>query len=255
MIRNNIVVFILLLLTQMVNGQIGLGKEIHGKISVDSLAVDRVNVVNSANGKATVSDQNGFFSIFVKEGDVLVFSAVSLETLRKKINKQDLVLNRIRVQVTPKSIVLKEIVINEHPEITAENFGIIPYGQKKYSPAERKLKTAGDFKPIHLLGLLGGSLAVDPIINKINGRTSMLKKELEVEGKEAGLRQLENMFGTSYFVDKLKILPDYINGFQYYLVESDRFVKILQSKNKTNIEFVMGDFAIQYNKLLADDKK
>ena len=65
--------------------------------------------------------------------------------------------------------------------------GIIPYGQKKYTPAERKLKTAGDFKPIHLLGLLGGAFALDPIINKINGRTKKLKKEIKVEGKETYL--------------------------------------------------------------------
>jgi hypothetical protein len=40
------------------------------------------------------------------------------------------------------SIDLKEVVIDENSQISAENLGIIPYGQKKYSPAERKLYTA-----------------------------------------------------------------------------------------------------------------
>jgi hypothetical protein len=39
------------------------------------------------------------------------------------------------------SIDLKEVVIDENSQISAENLGIIPYGQK-YSPAERKLYTA-----------------------------------------------------------------------------------------------------------------
>ena len=103
--------------------------------------------------------------------------------------------------MTAKSIDLKEVIINEHPEITAENIGVIPYGQKKYTPAERKLYTAGDFKPIHLLGLLGGTLAVDPIINKINGKSKKLKKEIEVEKKESYLKQLDNLFDLDFFVD------------------------------------------------------
>jgi hypothetical protein len=45
-----------------------------------------------------------------------------------------------------------------------ENLGIIPYGQKKYSP-ERKLYTARS-------GLL------DPALNWITGRKAMLKKKL-----------------------------------------------------------------------------
>lgn len=40
---------------------------------------------------------------------------------------------------------------------------------------ERRLYT-GDFKPIDLLGLLGGSVNVDAILNSINGRTAMTKK-------------------------------------------------------------------------------
>jgi hypothetical protein len=60
------------------------------------------------------------------------------------------------------SIDLK-VVIDENSQISAENLGIIPYGQKKYSPAERKLYTARS-------GLL------DPALNWITGRKAMLKR-------------------------------------------------------------------------------
>jgi hypothetical protein len=49
--------------------------------------------------------------------------------------------------------------------ITAESLGIIPYGQKKYTPAERKLYTATS----------GGG--IDGLLNTISGRKAMLKKK------------------------------------------------------------------------------
>lgn len=254
MIKSNTLLFVIFLLSQMVLGQIGREKVIRGKIGIDSVAVEGVNIANSSNGKTTISDKSGFFSMLAKEGDVLVFSAVNLETLRKKISKQDLVSDVIQVQVTPVSVALKEVVINEHPEISAENLGVIPYGQKKYTPAERKLKTAGDFKPIHLLGLLGGSIAGDPIINKITGRTQMLKKEIKVERKEFWLKQLGDMFDEKYFVSELKIPTDYVKGFQYYIVENERFVETLKSKNKTMTTFLMGELSLEYNEIIACEK-
>jgi hypothetical protein len=229
-------------------------KEIHGKISVDSMAVEGVNIVNTVTERTVVTDQDGSFSLFAKEGDILVFSAVNLETLRKKINKLDLISDVMKIQMILRRLILKEVIVNKYPEITAEKLGIIPYGQKKYTAAERKLYTAGDFKPIHLLGLLAGSLEVDPILNKINGRTAMLKKEIEVEKKESYLRQINEMFTNDHFVNKLKIPSNYVKGFQYYIVENERFVVILKSKNKINAEFAMADLAIKYNEIITGEK-
>ena len=72
--------------------------------------------------------------------------------------------------MVPKSIVLKEVIVNEHPEITAENLGIIPYGQKKYTSAERKLYTA-----------TSGN-GIDGLLNTISGRKAMLKKDPNTSG-------------------------------------------------------------------------
>ena len=242
MIKNNVLVLILFLLTQTVIGQISLGKEIHGKISADSAAVDGVNVVNSSNGKATVSDKNGDFFIFVKEDDILVFSAVNLVTLRKKVSKEDLMLDVISVQMAPKSIVLKEVVINEYPQIAAENLGIVPYGQKKYSPAERKLYTATS----------GGG--IDGLLNTISGRKAMLKKEIVIEKKEQALARIAILFEDEYYIERLKIPSDYIKGFQYYCVEDASFVSALKAKNKTLTMFLIVGLSEKYKRIIENEK-
>lgn len=242
------------LLSQISFCQTSVEKLLHGKILVESGNPGGVSIINLVNEKSTVSDNNGEFSILAKAGDLLVFSAVNLEYHRRTIEENDLTSDVVLVKMIPKSIELKEVIVTKRPEISAVSLGISPKGIKQYTPAERKLKTAGDFKPIHLLGLLGGSLEVDPILNAISGRTTMLKKELEIEKKELLLKQLNYTFDENYFINRLKIPSEHIKGFGYYIVENEKFTTALKSKNKAMTKFLIGELAIEYNEMISNKK-
>jgi hypothetical protein len=246
--KNITFLFFLFSLTQAVSAQTGIEKLIKGQITADAIPLSGINIINTSNEINSVSDQYGNFSITAKEGDILSLSAVDYETLRKIINKREFNLGSIVVNMTAASIELKEVVINGHPEISAENFGIIPRDQVKLTTAERRLQTAGDFKPIHLLGLLGGLLAVDPILNAINGRTKRLKKEVSLEKREFLMAKLEVLFEDKYYIETLKIPEELIKGFQYYCVEDAGFASSLQSKNKTMSMFLIVGLASDFNK-------
>lgn len=233
---------VLFFLVQVTFGQTEKIQEIRGKISADSVLVDRVNVVNLTTEKATVSDAKGFFVLPVKIGDIIVFTAVNLETLRKKIDLQDLSKEFIAIQMIPKSIILKEVVVNES-SITAESLGIIPYGQKKYTPAERKLYTATS----------GGG--IDGLLNAISGRKAMLKKEIAVEKKEQLLARIDVLFEDKYYTETLKIPSEYIKGFQYYCVDDVPFANALSTKNKTLVMFLIVKLAETYNEIIAAENK
>jgi hypothetical protein len=43
----------------------------------------------------------------------------------------------------------------------------------------------------------------------------------------------------------LKIPSEYVEGFKYYAVENEKFIVILESKNKSTTEF-LGELAIKY---------
>lgn len=238
----NTLQFIVLLLVQVVFGQANITKEIRGKITSDSVAVDRINVINVSTEKATVSDTNGFFTIPVKEGDILVFTAVNLEGVRRKINKQDLLGEVITVLMIPKSIILKEVIVNES-SITAESLGIIPYGQKKYTPSERKLYAATS----------GGG--IDGLLNTISGRKAMLKKEIIVEKKEQLLARIDVLFEDKYYTETLRIPSDYIKGFQYYCVDDAAFANALRDKNKTLVMYLIVKLAENYNEIIILENK
>ncbi len=215
-------------------------RTLRGRIMVDSDYIGQVNIVNQTLNLSTTSNEVGQFNIAVKEGDLLVFTAVNLVTLRKYISEEDFLSGSILVEAKYNSIALDEVVIKES-SITAESLGIIPVGQKKYTQAERKLYTATS----------GGG--IDGLLNAMSGRKTMLKKVVVIEKKQAAYDRLTYIFEDDFYTDKLKIATDYISGFQYYCVEDDEFVAAIDSKNKTLIKFLIVILAEKYKKINTDE--
>ena len=232
---------VLLVFVQMSFGQKNDSKQLVGKVIEQSTPIEGVNVINNTTQVATVSDSDGNFLITAREGEVLVFSAVNLEPFKRRIVAADFYPNLLTVKMTAKEVELKEVIVNENANITAENLGIIPYGQKKYTPAERKVYTAT-------------STSVDKLLNAISGRTTMLKKEVKVEQKEALFRKLEYLFEENYYTERLRIPVDDIKGFQLFCVEDADFAVSLNTKNKTMSMFLITDLARKYLTILENEK-
>ncbi|OOV20809.1 carboxypeptidase-like regulatory domain-containing protein [Flavobacterium sp. LM4] len=238
---NNTLYIILFFFVQICLGQNKVSREIFGQIFEQSTSVEGVNIINNNTQITTVSDVNGMFSIVVKSGDVLVFSSVNLEPLKRRITADDINSSSLVIKMTAKQIELKEVVVNDNANITAENLGIIPHGQKKYTPAERKLRTAT-------------STSVDKVINAISGRTKMLKKEVKVEKKETLFKKLEYLFEEAYYTDRLKIPLEHIKGFQLYCVDNPEFAVSLDTKNKTMSMFLITRLAQEYLTIIEYEK-
>ncbi len=239
--KNNTLYILLLFLSQIALGQVTAEKLFSARIVSDITSVENVNIINTRSEKTSVSDKNGYFQISVIVGDVLFLTAVNLETKSKKITTEDFQTGIIVLKMTPKVTQLKQVNINDNANINAESLRITPKGQKQYTPAERKLYTAQS-------GLL------DPLLNKISGRTTMLKKEVQVERNEKLLLKLDGYYEDNYYIDVLKIPKEYIKGFQYYLIEDDDFVNALQAKNKTMTLFLIKRLAANYNQILSNEK-
>jgi hypothetical protein len=250
--NNSTFLLLFILICSLMQAQTSIGRILKGNVFSNQIPLEGITVTNATSKISVVTDVDGVFLITVNEGDVLSFSSVNYEMLRKYIAKKEFAQGTIIVELTPKNIQLNEVVVNKHPKITAENLGIIPKDQIKLTTAERRLQTAGDFKPVHLLGLLGGYLAVDPILNAINGRTKMLKTAVAVEKKELLMAKLEVLFEEKYYLETLKIPEEYIKGFQYYCVENNDFVRSLKEKNKTMCMFLITNLALVYNNKRMD---
>lgn len=203
------------------------------------------------NSEQTVqSDANGEFTINAKVDEMVVFPSEKYEYKRYIIKEDDLRKNAIVIELVEKPIQLEEVIVNKN--INPEDLGLVPKGQKKYTVAERRLKQAGEFKPMAMIGMVAGlSIPVDPIINAITGRTKMLKKDLKTETRERNLAKLRSIYQTNYFTDRLHIEPAYVEGFQYYVVEDANFVSALNSGVKAKVDFGLAGLAQKYNELHA----
>ncbi|MFV8440852.1 hypothetical protein [Flavobacterium sp. LB2P44] len=187
-----------------------------------------------------------------KANDVLLLTDVNLKPYRKIVSSNDFKLEVLLIQMVSKATELNEVIVNTHPAINAKNLGVISKNQKKFTLYERRLATAGDFKPIMLLSLLGGSMPLDPLINKINGRTKRLKKLVVLEKKEKYIKLISELYGQEYFTDKLGIARDYVSDFKYFIVENENFLKILESRNEQRISFFMVALAQEYKAILIN---
>lgn len=226
---------------------------ISGIVLINDKGIESVIVKNEMSNASTVTDSKGYFTITCQIGDILNFSSINAAPLRKKITKNEFQTNNIVINMTLQTIDLREVIINNNT-ITAEKLRIIPENQKKYTTAERRLKTAGDFKPIQLLSILGGTLPFDPIINKISGRTKRLKQELEIEKKEHLFNRLKTLYKDEFYVVNLKIPEIYVDAFRYYCIENQFIVSYLNSRNKQLLELLMGELAVTFNKNLSSEE-
>lgn len=215
---------------------------IKGKIVSTSSSLEGIHILNLNKGIGIATDDRGYFSIRVTIGDTLQFSAIHLIGTKHIIKKDDFGENLLFVEMKSKLNELEEVTIVQYKNINAVSLGIIPKNQKTYTPAERKLKTASEMS-------IGTIISIDPLLNWISGRTRMLKKEVEIEIKEFLIDQTADYYQKEYFTDVLKIPEDYVDGFLFYIVENERFVRAMKDKNKTMATFILSELAVEYLKV------
>ena len=214
---------------------------LNGKINANTIDLEGVYVINLKTEKSAMTEKEGFFSIAAIPGDTLLFSAIQLKEVRIVLKQEDFKNEPFLVKMESNITQLREVIVKRYDNINAVSMGISSSGMLHRTQAERKLYTAK-------------STAGDALINLMSGRTAMLKKEIVVEEKLSFMNQIDNMFNEDYFRNTLKIPLEYIKGFQYYIVENERFTTILKSKNKTQIEFAMVSLAEKYNEILSGEK-
>ena len=250
--NNKIICILFLGLTQIVLGQ----ELLKGRVASNAGDIEGIYVVNAQTEVMAITDAFGGFSIAAKTGDTLVFSSIQFKEYRVIVSKENFSDLDFSVKLSPVIHQLQEVIIKRYDNINSVSLGIIPGDQKSYTAAERKLQTATGLNATANAGTMaGGSVSADPLLNFISGRTAMLKKEVAVEKKEAFMKLLENMFKPEHFVDRLKIPLEYVKGFEYYVVDNDKFTAILNAKNRTTVEFLLGELAVKYKEIIAVENK
>lgn len=222
-------------------------RNIQGKIVVADAKPSDVLVLNLNTQEEAKSNREGFFAILAKPDDVLIFSSQDLAYMRKIIEESEFQKGKVEITMTSKQIVLDEVEIKTY---NAVSLGILQKPAKSYTPAERRLQTAGDFKPIHLLAILGGGMPLDPVFNAINGRTKRLKKEVQLERSQLRLQEFQQFFPKEALIDQVKVDPDDVMEFTYFILNQEELISLLESRDKNKLLF----YLIQQHSLYKNPK-
>ena len=221
--KNNF--FLLLLLISQLAFSQAKEKQLTGKINTLQLVPEGVEIINMRTQKMVKSNAIGEFKIYASSRDVLVFSSPNFEDGKKTITSEEFQAGKFAISMIPKITQLEEVEVQKGEKlVNSELFD----NAKEYTPAERRLRAGA--KPTRLNQ--GLEISNDAIINAISGKSKRLRKELAVERKEAYMQQIEDAYPAEYYTENLGIHNEYVDGFKFFIVEDDAFIKTLDKKNK-----------------------
>lgn len=232
------VLFFLLMMASLAFGQ--TAKVLKGKVVAPIKELSGINIQNLSAKNETVTLSGGEFSVSAKTGDTLVFTSVQLDSKLIVIEKEDFDYLPFLVRMKAKVTQLNELIINES-KIDAVSLGIIPKKIPKLTPAQRRLYAAT-------------SGPLDIILNAFSGRTSQLKKGVEIEKYQITQNKVFNMFDRDFFVEEYKIPEEYIDGFVVYASEKPKIMDAVKQKNALLTSFLLGELAVEYNKMITEKK-
>lgn len=222
-----------------------------GYVFYKDSVVENVQILNINSNQSPYTTNRGWFQLNLNEGDTLLISHVAYKSFTKKIKMDALQADSLVIHMPEEINELDEVSIYHSPDINAVSLGIIKKEPKKLTVNERRLRTAGDFKLIHLLSLLGGSLQVDPIINKISGRTKRLKKYIKFDEERAEYFYLKEEF-SSAISSNLTIEEQEVNRYIYYLIDHPTIQDLIKAKNTLKLEFYIYEFFPKYKEDYQD---
>nr|WP_322622883.1 hypothetical protein [uncultured Flavobacterium sp.] len=220
-------------------------QDLHGRVISGDMVIPGIFVIDKRTGAETKTDGSGYFTLAAKPGDRIVVYGKAIEVREFIVTENALAQNPYIMEAEFKGTELDEVTVSR---INPEKLGLAPKGQEQYTPAERRLKTATQMRVLHSL-FTGGGIRFDPIINAINGRARMMKKNLAVETKSNDLEQLSNMFGKDVLIRDFAIPEAHTDGFMYYAVEDKECADALKNGNKEAVKLRLIFLAEQYLKL------
>ncbi|MFX0557357.1 carboxypeptidase-like regulatory domain-containing protein [Maribacter sp. CXY002] len=233
--RSNIL-WLLFLAPVFTMGQNSMVKDLEGRVYSKDGDVAATHVLNTTTQRATITDNNGFFSIPVRVNDTLVFSAIQfkkkelvvsqamLESKLVMVPLEDALEQLDEVVVMPYNLtgdIIKDVTTLETaPVVTASTLGLPNAYVKVPTKPERELYEATTG---------GGILPLNPILNGISGRTKMLKKRIARNNLLSRTQRVQAFYADSLYRAELRIPENKTDDFFYFCEIDSAFQSVVDT--------------------------
>ncbi len=207
------------------------------------------NVYNSNTEVGTVTDEDGRFSILVKLGDKLLFTAVNYELMVFDVTQEMLDKNRLVVEVTEKVTALDEVVVG--PE-NQEKF--LEIKNEKFKEFEYEIDRGTEVQNV---AYLTQNDRIEGRINFVNIFKAIINsknKEAE-EGKDPLKLSdvMRQVYDDDFFVTDLKLPQDKIDAFLLFCDDKVDAKSLLHKDKEFQLIDVLVTHSISFLESLEEE--
>lgn len=192
---------------------------LHGRIITREGSREGIVVINTTKKNSVISDKRGYFDINSQVNDTLKFTSPFHIEYTYVVTELDIMRNPVLfpLELLYGNSQLNEIVITK---ISGESLGLFDGIGKKYTPAERKLRTANS--------------GLDMVVNALSGRSAVLRKNLAYEREDSRIDKFFDTISNERLTAYFKIPADYTESFVYFAVTNKEVKDILDSTSIVN---------------------
>lgn len=112
--KNRILLFFILISTQLCLSQGIERKVLRGKIVADSLEVENLTVYNISSNIGAITDVDGKFSINARATDTLFIQGISFETKQYTLTQKDFWLSELEIKLHVRITELNEVIVTPY---------------------------------------------------------------------------------------------------------------------------------------------
>ena len=236
--RNNILLFFILVITQIGFSQGIERKVLRGKIVADSLEVENLTVYNITSNVGAITDVDGKFSINARATDTLFIQGLSYDSKRYILTDKDFWLPVLEIKLHVRITELNEVIVTPYSltgdlkedtkriQVYGEGFTKIDAKVIKYYEDDIRLGTPENtampnvFAPtgVNLLGIVVGIANLVGIKGNPKSNSERVFEERRIrdlQSKSFSEHMLER-FSHNFFIETLKIKNEDIPMFMSF---------------------------------------
>ncbi len=211
---------------------------IPGRLLYKSTDIVAANVINNSAQIATITDASGEFQIKMKEGDEIIFSALTIRIKVVKITPEIISNKRLEINVEENISALDEVIVTPENvekfiDLKEEEFKGFDYTQDKSTKVINKL--ADDRQVINGIDFVNLTKLIAKAISSKTEEEKMKLKPSEI---------LPFVFEDSFFKEDLDLQTYQIVGFLEYVDSQLKSTELL----KQSQQFLLIDFLIEMSK-------
>ena len=211
---------------------------IQGKVIYRNIDVPAANVINNTAQSSTITNDQGEFEIYAKEGDEIIFSSVQYIIRTVRVNKEILKNKRIIVQINQRVRELDEVVITPDDtqkflDLKEEQFKGFDYVADKSTKIQNVLtdnrQVVNGLNFVNIFKLLSSIVDAKSDEEKLNIIPSEVLPYVLEENFFSGVLELES-FEINDFLSKL----DSDTEMKNLILEKNQFLIIDYLLNKAD---------------------